>query len=199
MDYELLKQHINPEPKRILDVGTGLTALPHSMRSCGFHVTAIDNIKDYWPTDITNRHYHVIDDDIRNSKLTGHWDVITCISVLEHIVEYKSAIKSMFNLLSPGGYLIISFPYNERKYCKNVYALPDSSVVVEYPFETQAFSRIEVDGWLKLAPFEIICQTYWNFFDGEYWTCGELVAPPVKVNKEESHQMSCMLLRRPLN
>ena len=92
----VFEQLVKIWPKRILDVGTGLTALPHSMRSCGFHVTAIDNIKDYWPTDITNRHYHVIDDDIRNSKLTGHWDVITCISVLEHIVEYKSAIKSIY-------------------------------------------------------------------------------------------------------
>ncbi len=34
-------------PGRILDVGTGMTSLPHLLRTCGYHVTAIDNIRDY--------------------------------------------------------------------------------------------------------------------------------------------------------
>ena len=46
-------------PKTILDVGTGLTSLPHLMRSCGFMVTAIDNVRDYWPKGMVNRHYYI--------------------------------------------------------------------------------------------------------------------------------------------
>ncbi|NLA49806.1 MAG: hypothetical protein GX876_10140 [Bacteroidales bacterium] len=35
-------------PKNVLDVGTGTSALPNLIRSCGPLVTAIDNIRDYW-------------------------------------------------------------------------------------------------------------------------------------------------------
>ena len=56
-------------PRNILDVGTGTTALPHLVRNCGFLVTATDNVHDYWPSGMLNRHYHVVDDDITNSHL----------------------------------------------------------------------------------------------------------------------------------
>jgi len=69
-------------PRTILDVGTGTTALPHLMRNCGFLVTAIDNVHDYWSSGMINRHYHVIDDDITATRLTDTFDLITCISVL---------------------------------------------------------------------------------------------------------------------
>ena len=51
-------------PTRVLDVGTGTTALPHLIRNCGPLVTAIDNINDYWPSGMSNRHYYVLDKDI---------------------------------------------------------------------------------------------------------------------------------------
>lgn len=44
-------------PKRILDVGTGTTAVPSVMRTCGPIVTASDNVRDYWPHGMFNRHY----------------------------------------------------------------------------------------------------------------------------------------------
>ena len=56
-------------PHSILDVGTGTTAVPHLMRNCGPLVTATDNVKDYWNRGMVNRHYHVLDDDIRRTRL----------------------------------------------------------------------------------------------------------------------------------
>lgn len=56
-------------PKSVLDVGTGQTALPSLLRTCGPVVTATDNIKGYWPKGMTNWHYHVIQDDIVNTHL----------------------------------------------------------------------------------------------------------------------------------
>ncbi|MCK5039274.1 MAG: methyltransferase domain-containing protein, partial [Thermoplasmata archaeon] len=72
-------------PKEVLDIGSGTTSWPHVMANCGFHVTAMDKIKEYWEGDFFNRHYYVIDDDITDSKLKDKFDLITCISVLEHI------------------------------------------------------------------------------------------------------------------
>jgi len=185
-------------PKTILDVGTGMTALPHLMRNCGFHVTAIDNIKDYWPAGMTNRHYHVINDDITQTALTGTFDVITCISVLEHIKEHREAMKSMYKLLNPGGCLILTCPYNENHYVPNVYKLPESSVRVDYQFVTQAFSRNELNIWLTDSPFDLRQQEYWQFFEGDYWTCGAKLAHPAQVEKATRHQLSCLCLVKPV-
>jgi 2-polyprenyl-3-methyl-5-hydroxy-6-metoxy-1,4-benzoquinol methylase len=65
-------------PRIILDVGTGTTALPHLMRNCGCLVTATDNVRDYWPSGMINRHYHIIDDDITDTRLSEKFDAITC-------------------------------------------------------------------------------------------------------------------------
>ena len=184
-------------PSRILDVGTGTTSLPHLMRNCGFHVTATDNIKDYWPDGMVNRHYHVIQDDITQSSLLGPYDVVTCISVLEHIRDFGAAIRSMYKVLAPGGHLILTCPYNEKQYVQNVYELPDSSVTKRFPFITQAFSRKEIHQWLEDVRFELIEQEYWQFFEGEYWTCGKRVMPPRQVEVDELHQLTCLLLKKP--
>jgi 2-polyprenyl-3-methyl-5-hydroxy-6-metoxy-1,4-benzoquinol methylase len=46
----------------VLDVGTGQSALPSVLRTCGYAVTAIDNMSDYWPRGTTNKHYHIVDE-----------------------------------------------------------------------------------------------------------------------------------------
>src|SRR3982074_1624014 len=81
-------------PKTILDVGTGATALPALMANVGAVVTAIDNIKDYCPDGMINRHWLVLDDDIQRTKLTQKFAMVTCISTLEHIKEYDAAVRA---------------------------------------------------------------------------------------------------------
>jgi 2-polyprenyl-3-methyl-5-hydroxy-6-metoxy-1,4-benzoquinol methylase len=71
-------------PRTVLDVGSGTTALPSLMASCGCVVTATDNIRDYWLNGMINKHWHVIDDDIKASRLTEQFDLVTCVSVIEH-------------------------------------------------------------------------------------------------------------------
>ena len=55
-------------PARVLDVGPGTSPLPAVLHGCGCHVTAIDNISDYWPRGMFNRYWHVIDEDIRTTE-----------------------------------------------------------------------------------------------------------------------------------
>ena len=184
-------------PTTILDVGTGTTALPHLLRNCGYIVTAIDNIRDYWPAGMVNRHYHIINDDIVHSKISELFDLITCISTLEHIKEHQAAVRSMWERLKKGGHLILTCPYTESTYVENVYALPESSVVNNQPvFTTQSYSRKELTSWLDRTDFEIVVQEYWRFFDGAFWTCGEKIVPPVRSNVTGPHQLTCLLLRK---
>jgi SAM-dependent methyltransferase len=166
------------------------------IRNCGPVVTATDNVRDYWPDGFVNRHFHVIDDDIRRTRLQGKFDLITCVSVLEHIREHDAAVRSMFHLLRPGGHLVVTFPYTESSYVPNVYDLPASFVREKYPFVTQSYSRAEIDRWVADNGAELVEQEYWRFFDGEHWTCGSPVEPPMKVGRGELHQLTCVLFRK---
>lgn len=183
-------------PREVLDVGTGLTALPHSMRNAGSLVTATDNVRDYWPAGMVNRHYHVLNDDIRKTRLTGSYDLITCITVLHHIPEADDAVRNLFSLLKPGGHLILTFPYTERSYVPNVYELPGSSYGQNEPYITQSFSRKELDRWTQDHGATILDQEYWQFWEGEHWTVGAQMIPPQQRSAEDRHQFTCLLLRK---
>jgi SAM-dependent methyltransferase len=184
-------------PTSVLDVGTGDTSLPHLIRTCGFVVTASDNVKDYWPEGMFNRHFHVKNDDITQTRLTEKFDFITCISVLEHIKDHSSAVGSMLSLLNPGGHLAITAPYNENKYLEDVYRLPGAGYGQDNPYVCQVYSRKEVDSWLAASGCQIAAQEYWQFFSGEFWTFGEQLCPPLQVDKTEKHQLTCLLIEKP--
>ena len=183
-------------PRTILDVGTGTTALPHLMRNCGYLVTATDNVRDYWPSGMLNRHYHVIDDDITDTRLSDTFDLITCISVLEHIQKTDDAFRNMFSLLKPNGHLILTCPYNEKNYVRNVYELPGSSYGKEASYITQSYSRSELERWLRENHGTIIDQEYWQFWDGDHWTVGKQLIPPRSVTADDKHQLTCILIRK---
>ena len=185
------------QPKTVLDVGTGMTALPYMLRNSGLLVTAIDNIKDYWPKGMVNRHFHVLNDDIQNTKLQQTFDVITCISVLEHIQDHRAAMRSMYKLLNPGGTLILTCPYSNHQYVPNVYDLPESSVTEKFSFVTQSFSENDRVRWMQDSLFELVDEEYWQFFEGEFWTCGKKLESPLKVDKKDRHQICCMAFKKP--
>lgn len=183
-------------PRTVLDVGTGITALPHLIRNCGCLVTATDDIQHAWFPGMLNRHYHVIDDDITNTQLSGTYDLITCISVLEHIKNADDAMHNMLALLNPSGHLILTCPYSERSYVKNVYELPDSSHDANERYITQSFSRTELDRWTKNNRCRIVEQEYWQFWEGDHWTTGCQLIPPRRSASDDRHQLTCLLIRK---
>lgn len=183
-------------PTTLLDVGTGTTALPNVIKTCGFVVTSIDNIYDYWPKGMFNRHFHVIHDDITKTKITKKVDFITCVSVLEHIHNFHAAVNSMFSLLNIGGFLVLTFPYNEKKYIRNVYKLPEAGYGQDAPYACQVFSRKEINKWLKLNNGIILEQEYWEVFAGDFWTFGQHLYPPRQVEKHHKHHLTCLLIQK---
>ena len=197
VEYRFVFQSLlRTSPSTILDVGTGTTALPHLLRTCGFIVTATDNIYDYWSGGMLNRHYHLINDDITNTHITRKFDFITCVSMLEHIPNHKAAIHSMFTLLNPGGHLVLTFPYNENKYIENVYKLPGAGFGKHVSYICQVYSRNELDDWLKTNNGRILKQEYWQCYTGEFHTFGDDIYPPHQVDKHERHQLTCILIQK---
>lgn len=183
-------------PRTVLDVGTGTTALPHLIRNCGCLVTATDNVRDYWPSGMVNRHYHIVEDDITATRLSGTFDLITCVSVIEHIRKHDIAMRNMFSLLNPNGHLIVTCPYSEESYVSNVYDLPGSSYGIGLPYVTQSYSRTEIERWSRDNNGTICEQEYWQFWEGEYWTVGKQIIPPKQVTAADRHQLTCIHMRK---
>jgi SAM-dependent methyltransferase len=164
------------------------------LADCGYEVTAIDEGESYWGHQSVNRHHHVMRDDITKPDLQAQFDAITCLSVLEHIQDHGAAIRGIRSLLKPGGHAVLSFPYNERRFVENVYALPGVSYGTDAPYICRVYSRREVQIWLGEG-FEIMRQTYCRVFTGELWAFGERLLPPVETGAEELHHLTCLLLR----
>jgi SAM-dependent methyltransferase len=178
-------------PKRVLDVGTGDTAWPHLLRTAGFIVTAIDNIRDYWNSHTVNRHWTVFDVDITNpGEFEAQFDAVTCISVIEHIVEHESAVRNMLRLLPSGGLLIVTTPYNHREYCPNVYARPDALYGQHLPFICRSHSSKEIERWQQLGA-QLKRREMWRLFSGPVWATGGRVAWEQSLSEAEPHQLGC--------
>jgi len=181
-------------PSSVLDVGAGTTAWPQLLANCGYNVTAIDEGDSYWGHRPSNRHHYVLHDDITNPKTEDEFEAITCLSVVEHIKDHEAAIRGLRSLLSPGGHAILSFPYDERRFVENVYALPGVSYGADAPYICRVYSRHEVQEWLAEG-FKIMRQEYYRVFTGDLWAFGERLHPPVKTGANEPHHLTCILLR----
>lgn len=179
-------------PRSVLDVGTGKTAWPHMLSSCGFQVTAIDNRTDYWKNGYWNRHWHVLDDNILNPKLGRTFDLITCISVLEHIADHNIAMKNMMNLLNPGGHLILTGPFDRDRYCPDIYQEPHIKAHYNYPFICQVFSKKEVAGWLADNRARIELAEYYRGFTGNLFREGDRLCPPEQVGIDDGPHFCCL-------
>ncbi|MBN2072978.1 MAG: class I SAM-dependent methyltransferase [Actinobacteria bacterium] len=197
LEYSFALRHISKiYPKKILDIGPGKSSLPHLLYNCGFNVTSIDEMCGYWNKDLENRHFLIIKDSIVNPKIRQGFDLITCISTLEHIPDHESAVRNMFSLLKDGGYLILTFPFNEQVYFYNIYDTDDAGYGKSHKYICQVFSRNELEEWLKENNGEIIDQEYYNVFTGKYWTYGKRLEIPQTVSKNETYQLTALLLRK---
>jgi 2-polyprenyl-3-methyl-5-hydroxy-6-metoxy-1,4-benzoquinol methylase len=199
VEYGYVFSQLNKlQPQTVLDVGTGKSALPSLLATCGFIVTAIDNVTDYWPEGMLNRHWHVEDDNICESKLDAQFDAVLCVSVLEHIRDHAAAVRHMLRLTRPGGHLIITAPYNETTYHPNVYMAPEALYGSDLPYPAQSFSRAELDEWLSGEyRARLVDQQYWKCFTGDLWTFGKLVRPPERAaGPDAAHQLTCLTIQR---
>lgn len=49
--------------------------------------------------------------DIQDTGLPDDsWDLMICNHVLEHVEDFRRALKELYRILKPGGHLICSFP-----------------------------------------------------------------------------------------
>ena len=96
-----------------LDVGCGAGLLTEALARLGAAVTGIDAAPEVigvarahaaaMRLDIAYRAADVLD-------LDGHFDLITCMEVIEHVAEPQAFLEALARRLAPGGLMILSTP-----------------------------------------------------------------------------------------
>jgi 2-polyprenyl-3-methyl-5-hydroxy-6-metoxy-1,4-benzoquinol methylase len=101
----------------ILDVGCGGGWLAKSMLGKNRNVISMD-ISDINPIKAVKNfasphHFGLVGDVLELPIKPNSIDCIIASEIIEHIVDPKKFIEQLYNVLSPGGKLIITTPYNE--------------------------------------------------------------------------------------
>jgi 2-polyprenyl-3-methyl-5-hydroxy-6-metoxy-1,4-benzoquinol methylase len=92
--------------KRILELGSGkLLHGKHEYSARRF----FDASNEFIQSDIAKEHGHLIV-DVTRMTFHSEFDVILCMSVLEHVYEHDESISNIYEALKPGGIAVIFVP-----------------------------------------------------------------------------------------
>lgn len=101
--------------KKIIDVGCGGGILAESLAKLGAEVTGIDMGEE--PLNVAKLHaleanvnlvYEKITAEEKATQLPEHFDVVTCMEMLEHVPDPASIIEACSKMVKPGGYVFFS-------------------------------------------------------------------------------------------
>lgn len=117
LEIPFVFSQIGDKHLRILDVGACESPVSLSLASMGHSVTAVDTRKYPFP----HPNLNIVVQDITRHQRPNFYDLIICLSTLEHIgIEVygnrpakdldKQAIAQMYACLKPGGQLLLTTP-----------------------------------------------------------------------------------------
>lgn len=110
-----VKELLNLDGKRVLDIGCGGGILSEAMTDTGADVTGIDANQSAIDIAISHRAntepvitYETTTAEDYAEKHKDEFDAITCMELLEHVPDVSSLINACAKLLKPNGHLILS-------------------------------------------------------------------------------------------
>lgn len=103
--------------KKILDIGCGAGTVDFYLASQGHKVLGLDISERAVKTCGETAQALNLKDELNFEKLnfpderpSGVFDLVICSEILEHLKDDKKAVEAIFNLLRPGGVVIVSAP-----------------------------------------------------------------------------------------
>lgn len=110
-----VQKHVEIKDKNVLDIGCGGGILTESLAHAGANTTGIDMSEA--AIHIAKQHaeksgLHIEYQQIRSEDFAttheNHFDVITCMEMLEHVPDPSSIIHAAMQLTKPGGFVFFS-------------------------------------------------------------------------------------------
>ncbi len=127
---------------RVLDVGSAKSVFPYFLASKGYNVTTIDIANSDF-RDQAGKRFNVtsITEDLRafNPELESKFDMISNLSVIEHIDADTNTVLNLAKYLKPGGIMVISTDFYDRHI---EYPNANREIVRDRPTGSHTDSRI---------------------------------------------------------
>ena len=113
---EWISRHAPLTGQRVLDVGCGGGILAESMAQTGADVLGIDLAEKSLQAasaHATSKHvaglnYRCLSVEELAHEQPGHFDVVTCMEMLEHVPDPGSVVRACAQLVKPGGWVFFS-------------------------------------------------------------------------------------------
>lgn len=99
---------IPPEGGRLLDAGCGEQPLRRELEARGWAYFSLD-VQQNQQQNVD--FLQALDDNLDPDLALGHFDVILCLEVLEHVFDWRVAVTNLAHLLSPGGVIVCTAPF----------------------------------------------------------------------------------------
>lgn len=155
----------NLKNKRVLDIGCGGGLLSEAMAARGAEVTGIDLADE--PLAVAKLHLHESGFKVHYRKISAealaaespaHFDVVTCMEMLEHVPEPQSIVRACALLARPGGQVFFSTLNRNLK--SFLLAIVGAEYTLQLlPRGTHEYAKFmrpsELDQWAREAGLEL--------------------------------------------
>lgn len=112
---QYLLDRVDVTGKRAVDIGCGGGILAESLAAAGAQVTGTDMAER--PLNVARLHAQSSGIDVDYQQTTaealaqqqpGHYQIVTCLEMLEHVPDYASVVDACATLAEPGAHLLFS-------------------------------------------------------------------------------------------
>jgi 2-polyprenyl-6-hydroxyphenyl methylase / 3-demethylubiquinone-9 3-methyltransferase len=172
--------------KNVVDVGCGGGILAESMARKGANVLGID-LADKplkvaqlhaMEAGVANLDYRSVAAEALAAEQPGHFDVVTCMEMLEHVPAPSSIVQACFDMAKPGGWVF--FSTINRNPMAFLFAIVGAEYMLKLlPKGTHEFARFirpaELARWAREAGLDLVQfkGMEYNPLTRRYWLSGD--------------------------